>query len=167
MDSLQLAQLIADNPAIAALGQQYPPMADALNAPTEVNNPDAGKTVTVTTAAPITREGVIALVPDDEAWAIYSAGSKLIDDLFAAIDSNNRIWMGKLLGIAVASGKLSETTVGKLQAELAKTITTTTTQPAKIPGPSIASAAGLGVVTAADVQGADIASNGLWYRGAA
>ncbi len=164
MDSLQLAQVIADNSAIAALGQQYPQMAEALNAPTEVDNKDAGKTETVTTAAPITREGVIALVPDAEAWAIYSAGSKLIDDLFAAIDSDNRVWMGKLLGIAVASGKLSETTVGKLREELAKTTTTTTTQPAKIPGPSIAAAAGLGTVTAADVQGADIASNGLWYR---
>ncbi len=167
MDSLLLAQVIADNPAIAALRQQYPLMADALNAETEQANEHAGETTTTTTFAPITREGVIALVPDAEAWAIYSAGSKLIDDLFAAIDSNNRVWMGKLLGIAVASGKLSETTVGKLQAELAKTVTTTTTQPATIPGPSIAATAGLGTVTAADVQGADIASNGLWYRGAA
>ncbi len=166
MNSLQLAQLIADNPAIAAMGQQYPQMADALNAPTEVANKDAGKETTTTTPTPIMLKGVMALVPPAEGAKILERPA-FFDSLRDAIDANDREYLAYLLSVAVAGSYISANTAQALAPLLTATTTTTTTQPAKIPGPSIASAAGLGVVTAADVQAADIASNGLWYRGAA
>ncbi len=148
---MTIASVIHGNANLRALRQNYPEIERLGNAPTSKANP-------ITSAPqvdkPITRESVIALVPDAEAWAIYSAGSKLIDDLFAAIDSNNRVWLAKLLGIAGASGKLSEATIGKLQAELTAKVADPTWT-ATIPGPSIFEAAGLGYVTAGQIQGVD------------
>ncbi len=162
MDSLQLAQLIVENPAIAAMGQNYPAMADALNAPTEVNNPDAGKTETVTTPAPIGLSDVWAQVPSAERVAVRNMAG-FVQELRDAIAIQDRGAMAVLLEDAVTAGAVKPATAGKLQTLLAATVSATTTQPAKIPGPPIASER----VDAAAIQGADIASGGLWYRGAA
>jgi len=147
-----LAQVIAGKPAIKVLKQDYPAIASALNAPTTVANPDAGKKTNVPVS--VTRESVMAQVPDAEAWAIYTSGPELVNDMFAAIDTQNSVWLAKLLGIASQSGKLSAGTLTKLQTLL--TTTTEVTAPATIPGPSIAAAAGLGIVTESQIQQADI-----------
>lgn len=144
-----LKQVITDTPALA--GKTYPEIAEWLGGTDMVANPV--KSAPLVTK-PITRESVIALVPDAEAWAIYAAGAKLIDDMFAAIDAGNREWLVKLLGIAQASGKLSAGTLGKLQAELAAQVA----DPAwseYIPGTPRWQALGLAAApTAADVQAA-------------
>jgi hypothetical protein len=132
-------------------GLTYPEAAAWLAECPPVENPvkEAGLV-----AKPITRESVIALVPDAEAWAIYAAGAKLIDDLFAAIDTGNREWLAKLLGIAAASGKLSAGTLGELQAELGATVSDPSYS-AMIPGAPRWQALGLAAApSAADVQAA-------------
>lgn len=185
MDSLQLAQLIADNPAIAALGQQYPQMADALDAETEQPNEHAGETTTITVHVAPTLAGIMGVATDEEGAAMYMKMPSLMVDLRDAIDNYARAiaqyeavqnvatatavatynaYLNKLLNIVAAGQVISQQTKTAIKAQLDATRTITKTEPATIPGPSIAAAAGLGTVTAADVQGADIASNGLWYR---
>lgn len=140
---------VLKSPALA--GKTYPEIAEWLGGADLVANPV--KTAPLV-AKPITRESVIALVPDAEAWAIYTAGAKLIDDMFAAIDASNREWLIKLLGIAQASGKLSAGTLGKLQAELVATVPDPAWA-AQIPGAPRWQALGLAAApTAADIQAA-------------
>lgn len=151
-----LQQVIKAHPTIAALRQNYPAIADALNAPTVQANLDAGKVTQV--PAPVTREDIIAAVAPADAWIIYSTAGGLKEDLFAAIDTDNHAWLTYLLSVAIASGKMSASTVTNLQALLVRA--TQSTAPATIAGPSIAAAAGLGVVSASDVQTADQQSGG-------
>ena len=144
-----LRQVIEQTAALA--GKSYPEVAEWLAGNDLVTNPVKAPPLV---AKPITRENIIALIPPAEAWAIYSAAGTLKDDLFAAIDADNRAWLTYLLGVAQASGKLSAGTLGKLQAELAATVS----DPAwseHVPGPARWQALGLAAApTASDVQAA-------------
>lgn len=149
---MTLAELIKEY--CADLGQDYPAIAARLNAPTEVQNPDAGKETTVITPTPITLKGLLAIVPPAEGATIYSKLPGFVDDLRNAIDNQDREYLGGLLNIAYAGGAISQQTAANLAPLLTATTTTTTTAPATIPGPSLAEAAKLGVVTAMGVQAA-------------
>lgn len=149
---MTLAELIKDT--CGDLGQDYPAIAGRLNAPTEVVNPDAGEVTTVTTPAPITLKGLLAIVPPAEGAAIYSKLPGFVDDLRNAIDNQDREYLGGLLNIAYAGGAISQQTAAGLAPLLTATVTATTTAPDTLPGPSLAEAAGLGVVTERDVQAA-------------
>lgn len=135
----------------ALQGKTYPEVADWLGGHDMIANPVKSAPLV---PKPITRENIIALIPPAEAWAIYAAAGTLKDDLFAAIDAGNREWLTYLLGVAQASGKLSAGTLGKLQAELAATVS----DPAwseHVPGPARWQTAGLAAApTASDVQAA-------------
>ncbi len=156
-----LAELIARHPEIAALRQNYPAIASALNAAKTIVNPDAGQTDTTTMPVPVTLKSLLSIVPPAEAAAIYSKLPGFVDDLRVAIDSQDREYLGSLLTIAVAGGAISAATADKLRPLLTATETVTNTAPATISGPSLAAAAGLGTVTASDVQAADVAG-GKW-----
>lgn len=144
-----LKQVIEGTAALR--GMTYPEIADWLGGNDLVTNP--------VKAAPmvpkaITRENIIALIPPAEAWAIYSAAGTLKDDLFAAIDADNRAWLTYLLGVAQASGKLTAGTLAALQAELQATVPDPAWA-AMMPGPARWQTAGLAAApTAADVQAA-------------
>ncbi len=151
-----LRQVIHANPSIAALKQNYPAIADALNAPTVVANP-----VTSAPQVPIniTLKAVMAQVPASEGVKIFQL-SGFVDNLKTAIDQDDRDYLGYLLQVALAANAISAGTAAKLVPML----TATEADPnysATIAGESIAAAAGLGTVTAADVQAADVAS-GAW-----
>ena len=144
-----LRDVITNTPALA--GMTYPEIAAWLAEQPAVANPVKAAPMV---AKPITRENIIALIPPAEAWAVYSTAGTLKDDLFSAIDNNNREWLTYLLGVAQASGKLSAGTLGKLQAELAATVDDPAWA-ATIPGPARWQALGLAAApTAADVQAA-------------
>jgi hypothetical protein len=147
-----LAQLIAQYPGERK--DDYPEIANWLNAPTTIDNPLAGETVTTETPTPITLDDVMALVPPAESAALYARMGTLIQNLQQAIDAGNRQWLGYLLATAAdpVNGAISAETAADLAPLLAATTTTTTTQPDTIPGPSLASAAGLGTITSTMVQ---------------
>ena len=147
---MALAQLIAQH--CADLGDDYEAIAARLNVPTTIDNPNAGKVDSTTELAPITLKSVMATVPVAEQLAIYKSTPQLIPDLKAAIDAGDREYMGGLLHIAAADGSISAPTIAALTELLQATVTTETTQPATIPGPSLAAAAGLGTVTSAQIQ---------------
>lgn len=146
-----LAELIA---AHCAKMTDYAAIAALLNAPTTIDNPRAGEVDTTTTLAEITLKTVMATVPVAEQLAIYKSIPQLIPDLKAAIDAGDREYMGGLLQIAAADSSISAETIAALTELLQATVTTETTQPATIAGPSLAAAAGLPVVTSANVQDA-------------
>ncbi len=139
--------------ALAAYGDDYEQIAALLNAPTVVANPAAGEKTETTTPTPITLKMLLALVPAAEAVKIYGMGT-FVDDLKTAIDAGDREYMAYLLSVAAAANAISAPTIAALTALLQATTTTETTQPDTIPGPSLASAAGLGRVSSADVQAA-------------
>jgi hypothetical protein len=153
---MKLLELIKD--ACEDLGQDYPAIAERLNAATEMVNPDAGKKSDETKAATITLKMVMASVPPVEMAAIYAKLPAFSADLKTAIDGGDRDYLTWLLAIAMATtddaGKalISPETLQKLQALLMATTTTTTTAPNTLPGPSLAEAAGLGVITPQMVQ---------------
>lgn len=144
-----LREVIDSTPVLA--GMTYPEIAAWFDTREMVANPVKEAP---TVAKPITRETILALIPPAEAWAIYAAAGTLKDDLFAAIDANNREWLTYLLGVAQASGKLSAGTLAKLQGELAATVA----DPAwseTVPGAPRWQTAGLAAApSAADVQAA-------------
>lgn len=144
-----LKQVIDGTPALA--GMTYPEIAAWLATAPAVENPvKAAPDV----PKPITRENIIALIPPAEAWAIYSTAGTLKDDLFSAIDNDNREWLTYLLGVAQASGKLSAGTLAKLSAELTPTVPDPAWS-AQIPGTPRWQSAGLAAApSAADVQAA-------------
>ena len=144
-----LAELITQH--ASDLGDNYPAIAERLNATTSIDNPTAGETDTTTAPVAITLKGLLALVPAAEAAKIYGLGT-FVTDLKVSIDAGDLEYMGYLLSVAVAGGAISAGTAAKLTPLLTATETTETTQPATIVGPSLASAAGLGTVTAAQVQ---------------
>ncbi len=154
---MTLAQLIAQHPEIAALKQNYPAIAAALNAATTGPNPDAGKKTQVN--APVTLPAVLAVVPSAERVAIRQLLPNFNEDVKGAIDSGDEGYMAGLIEDALTANAITTNTVTALTALLAKQ--TEITAPATIAGPSLAEAAGLGTVTAANVQAADTAS-GAW-----
>lgn len=159
-----LAQVIKANPTIAALRQNYPAIADALNAPTLVNNPDAGKKTTVTTFTPISYAEVALTVGAASRKNLREWGS-FIPELMAAIGAEPQSpqVLGILLTDAATNNKILPAEAAALQTIItAHTTSTEVTAPAKLAtGASIAAAAGLGTITAAMVQAADVAG-GNW-----
>jgi len=151
-----LAQVIKANAPIKALGQNYPAIAAALNAPTTIANPVK---VAPKVAAPIALSTVWAQVPSAERVAARSMPG-FVQELQDAIALQDRGAMAVLLEDAVTSGAVKPATAAKLQAVLAAQVDDTTYS-ANIPGPSIAAAAGLGTVTPEAVQAADV-RGGVW-----
>lgn len=145
-----LAELIVTH---CANMTDYVAIAAVLNAPTTIDNPRAGEIDETVTPVAITLKGLLALVPAAEAAKIYGLGG-FVSDLKTAIDAGDREYMGYLLSVAVAGAAISAETAAALAPLLTATETTTTTQPATIAGLSLAQAAGLGTVTATQVQAA-------------
>ena len=141
-----LKQLIAQH--ATNLGDNYQAIADKLNAPTTIVNPVAAAPQV---AAPVSLKQVMALVPAAEMVQVYKIMPQLIPDLRNAIDNNDREYMAVLLTIAATSTVISAATVTKLQTLLGSTVPDPTWS-ATVAGPSLAAAAGLGVITAAMVQ---------------
>ena len=141
-----LKQLIAQH--ATNLGDNYQAIADKLNAPTTIVNPVAAAPQV---AAPVSLKQVMALVPAAEMVQVYKIMPQLIPDLRNAIDNNDREYMAVLLTIAATSTVISAATVTKLQTLLGSTVPDPAWS-ATVAGPSLASAAGFGTVTAAMVQ---------------
>lgn len=142
---MTLKQLIAQH----ALTGTYAAIADALNAPTTVANPQAEPGQV---PADITLKAVMALVPVAEAVKIFQLPG-YVDNLKIAIDQDDREYLGFLLQVALAAQAISAETTAKLAPMLTATVADPTWTPT-IAGPSLAAAAGFGVVSAADVQAA-------------
>lgn len=141
-----LKQLIAANST--GITGNYEAIAAKLNAPTTIVNPVA---TAPQVASPVSLKQVMALVPATEMVQVYKQLPQLIPDLKSAIDTNDRDYMAVLLTIAATSTVISAATVTKLQTLLGSTVPDPTWS-ATVAGPSLASAAGLGTVTAAMVQ---------------
>lgn len=145
-----LKQLIAANKGALA-GMDYTAMASALNAATVVDNPVA---TVPKTAKRLTLNDVFGAVAS--AAPADLAKSKdipdwMIDRAELAMQQNDRTAMANwLVSIGAAAG-LSDASKSALVALLALT-ENDPTWTAKVAGPSLASAAGLGVITPADVQ---------------
>jgi hypothetical protein len=156
-----LAELIKEH--AEDLGQDYPAIAERLNAPTEVANPDAGKEITVTTPRPITLLtvfGVISALPNGAAemaklaklpqWA-YDESVKAMESRSPSSMSN---WLQTVSAICGFEATTAQAMGVALQQLLPAVDTTTTTAPDTLPGPSLAAAAGLGVITPQMAQAA-------------
>ena len=141
-----LSELIAQHCADLT---DYEAIAARLNAPTTVPNP-------VAEAPPVphppTLKEIYAIIPVAEAAAIYNKPG-LPADIRNAIDSGDPEYLAMMLAIVLEMQIISAQTATALAMLLQRT------QPdpawaATIAGPSLAAAAGLGTVTAAQVQGA-------------
>ena len=144
-----LKSLIETNCAALAAAQNYPAIADALNAPTVVANPVAeAPQVPIN----ITLKAVMAAVPVAEAVKIFQLPG-YIDNLKVAIDADDTEYLGFLLQVAVAAQAISAQTAATLAPMLTATVADPTWT-ATIAGPSLAAANGHGVVSAAQVQAA-------------
>ena len=140
-----LAELIAAH--CADLGDDYPAIAARLNAPTSIDNPVAEP---AQVPHPPTLKEIYAVIPVAEAAAIYNKPG-LSADIRNAIDSGDPEYLQMMLAIVLEMQIISAQTATGLALLLQRT------QPdpawsATIAGPSLAAAAGLGTVTAADVQ---------------
>lgn len=144
-----LRELIAQH--CADLGSDYPAIAARLNAPTEIDNPRAGEVETTTIYPTVTLVDVLAAVPTAERVKIRQELPGFSDDVRGAIDSGNREYMTTLIEDALTAQAISLQTAAALSILLAPT-EVETTQTDTIAGPSLAAAAGLGTVTAAQVQ---------------
>ena len=153
---MTLAELIAQqldaDAVFAALvaAQDYEAIAAYLNAPTSIDNP---VTEPAQVAQPPTLKDVLAVVPAVERLAIRKQLPGFIDDVRRAIDTADADYMAVLIQDAATDSAISADTVQALGALLQRT------QPdpawtATIAGPSLAQAAGLGAITAAQVQAA-------------
>lgn len=140
-----LAELIAAH--CSDLGDNYTTIAARLNAPTSIDNP---VTEAPQVAHPPTLKEIYSLIPVAEAAAIYNKPG-LSADIRNAIDSGDPEYLGMMLAIVAELDIISAQTA----TAIAPLITRTQADPswsATIAGPSLASAAGLGTVTSADVQ---------------
>ena len=143
-----LKQLITANST--GITGNYEAIAARLNAPTSIANPVK---VAPQVAASIALKQIMALVPAAEMVQVYKVMPQLIPDLRNAIDNNDRDYMAVLLTIAATATVISAATVAKLQTLLGATVADPTWS-ATVAGPSLASAAGFGVITPAMVQAA-------------
>ena len=142
---MTLAELIAAH--CADLGSDYPAIAARLNAPSVIDNP---VTEAPTVPHPPTLKEIYAIIPASEAAAIYNKPG-LSADIRNAIDSGDPEYLAMMLAIVLELGIISQQTATALAMLLQRT------QPdpswsAQIAGPSLAAAAGVGVVTPAQVQ---------------
>ncbi len=160
-----LAQVIKANPSIAALRQNYPAIADALNAQPTIANPTPQGTI----PRPLSLTdvfGVIAQLPSGAAemaklkslpdWA-YQGGVEAMTERNATSIANWLTTIAAIVGFEAA-------TVTAMNAAKTQLLAATIADPnysATIAGDSIATAAGLPFVTAAMVQAADVAG-GNW-----
>jgi hypothetical protein len=125
----------------------YADIAAALNERKTVDNPDkTPREVPIT----LTLKAIMEDVPPSEMVKAYQLLPGFVSDVKAAIDRQDREYLGGLLQIAVAAGAISTETAGNLAPLL--TATETVTPPATIDAPSIAESLDLGTVTADDVQ---------------
>lgn len=144
-----LRELIAQHAAaLAVYGDDYEQIAALLNAPTVVANTQKDA---YEVPQPATLDDVLAIVPSAERVKIRGL-SGYVDDVRRAIDTGNTLYMQTLIEDALTAQAISAWTASKLAELLQRT--QTVTPPATVAGPSIAAAAGLGRVTAAQVQGA-------------
>lgn len=127
----------------------YSEIAAVLNAPTVIDNP---QTEPYTVPDPPTLKDVLGIVSAAERLAIRKQLPGFIDDVRRAIDTADADYMGVLITDAVTDNAISAETAAALAELLQRT--TTVTPSATIAGPSLASAAGLGIVTSAAVQAA-------------
>lgn len=139
-----LSELIAQHCADLT---DYEAIAAALNAPTVIDNPVAEAPQV---PWPPTLKEIYAGIPVAEAAAIYNKPG-LSADIRNAIDSHDPEYLQMMLAIVAQMQIISAETSGTLATLLQRT------QPdpawtATIAGPSLAQAAGLGTVTAAQVQ---------------
>ena len=159
----QIATVIRGNAPLRALKQNYPDIEKQGNAPTEVNNSDAGKVTTVTTFTPIAYAEIALTVSAASRKNLREWGT-FITELMAAIaaEPQSPEVLGVLLTDAATNNKITAGEATVLQAILtAHTHQTTVTAPAKLAtGQSIFAAAGLGYVTATMIQDADISGGG-------
>ena len=118
------------------------------NAPTALPN----QTPQGTVPAPVELKTVMALVPPAEMAKVYRLPG-FIADLRTALDDNDHEYMGTLMQIALADGAITAGTAAQLQPLLLATVPDPAWSPT-VAGPSAFAAAGFGVVTPADVQGA-------------
>ncbi len=160
-----LQQVIHDNKAIAAMGQDYPGIAAALNAQPTVANPTPRGTV----PRPLSLTdvfGVIAQLPNGAAemaklgklpqWA-YDGG---VEAMRERADGSMTNWLQTIAAIC----GFEAATVTAMLAAKTQLLAATIPDPnysATIAGDSIATAAGLPFVTAAMVQAAD-SQGGVW-----
>lgn len=135
--------------ANACMSGDYDLIAARLNAPTSVPNP---QTEPAQVAAPLTLKEIYSLIPVAEAAAIYDKPG-LNADIRNAIDSHDPEYLQMMLAIVAQMQIISQETAGTLATLLQRTQADPSWS-ATIPGPSIASAAGFGTITAAQVQAA-------------
>jgi hypothetical protein len=142
----QQAQADAQFAALVA-AQDYPSIAATLNAPTTVANP---VTEPETVPHPPTLKEIYAIIPVAEAAAIYSKPG-LSADIRNAIDSGDADYLSMMLAIVLEMEIISAQTATALAMLLQRT-QPDPTWTATVSGPSLAQAAGVGTVTAAQVQ---------------
>lgn len=156
---MTLKELIARH--ASDLSDDYPAIAARLNAATTIDNPDAGEKTTTTTPRAISLTDVFGVIAAlDNGAAEMAKLSKLpswaYDGAVAAmVERNDESMTNWLATIAAICGFEPETLAAMTGAKttlLAATIETTSTQPATISAPSLAQAAGLGTVSAAQIQ---------------
>jgi hypothetical protein len=140
-----LAELIAAH--ASDLGDDYPAIAARLNAPTTIDNP---VTEPPQVPHPPTLKEIYAVIPVAEAAAIYNKAG-LSADIRNAIDSGDGEYLQMMLAIVLELGIISQQTATALALLLARTQPDPTWS-ATIAGPSLAAAAGLGTVSAAQIQ---------------
>jgi hypothetical protein len=103
--------------------------------------------------APVDFREIMGLVPDAEAGACYDMDG-FIGHVEKAAELQDRLWLAKLLGIAVARGAITQATAAKLQPMLVAQVADPSWR-AQVPGTPRWQAAGLaGAPSAADVQAA-------------
>ncbi len=139
-----LSELIAQHCADLT---DYEAIAARLNAPTTVANP---VTEPAQVPHPPTLKEIYAIIPVAEAAAIYNKPG-LSADIRNAIDSGDGDYLAMMLAIVLELGIISQQTATALAMLLQRTQPDPTWS-AQIAGPSLAQAAGLGSVTAAQVQ---------------
>ena len=145
-----LKQLISANKA-ALVGKDYTGIASALNAATVVDNPVATAPKTPKRLTLNDVFGAVASAAPTDLAKSKDIPDWMIDRAELAMQQNDRTAMANwLVSIGAAAG-LSDASKTALVALLALT-EDDPTWTATVAGPSLATAAGLGVVTAADVQ---------------
>ena len=140
-----LSELIAQHCADLT---DYEAIAARLNAPTVLDNP---VTEAPQIAHPPSLKEIYAVIPVAEAAAIYNKAG-LNADIRNAIDSGDGDYLAMMLAIVLELGIISQQTATALAMLLQRT-QDDPAWTAQIAGPSLAQAAGLPVVTAAQVQG--------------
>lgn len=117
---IALADLLTDPRYAEALaGRQYAEIAEEINAPRQIPNPD---TTPTTRPAPLSLPAIMAIVPPAEMAKAYQLPG-FVADVKTAIDRQDRQYLTGLLSIAQAAGTISQETAGTLAGLLSATET--------------------------------------------